>query len=97
MIPQSEHFGELYDPARYLQCKKDGYRNDMGCDRYALRRIEQPEYWPYPDVPPMKWPEPPTPSVYEQLKKKHLRVTDMRLGEAVQSRGGEFVSRPLKA
>ncbi|MBP6280123.1 MAG: hypothetical protein KA388_10220 [Rhodocyclaceae bacterium] len=92
-----EHFGELYDPARYLQCKKDGYRNDMGCDRYALRRIEQPEYWPYPDVPPMKWPEPPTPSVYEQLKKKHLVVTAKDYFEALcKAEAGEFVFKAVE-
>lgn len=92
-----EHFGELYDPARYLQCKKDGYRNDMGCDRYALRRIEQPEYWPYPDVPPVKWPESPTPSVYEQLKKMHLVVTAKDYFEALCiAEAGEFIYRTVE-
>lgn len=92
-----EHFGELYDPARYLQCKKDGYRNDMGCDRYALRRIEQPEYRPYPDVPPIKWPEPPIPLVYEQMKKKYLAVTEKNYFEELcKAEAGEFVYRTVE-
>ena len=92
-----EHFGELYDPARYLQCKKDGYRNDMGCERYALRRLEQPEYWPYTDVPPMKWPEAPKPSVYEQLQKKQLLVTAKDyFDELCKAEAGEFIYRVVE-
>ena len=29
------------------------------CGRYQLKSTVNPEYWPYPDVPPIKWPEAP--------------------------------------
>lgn len=59
-----EHFGELYEPKRYLECMKASYRNYQGCDRYELRRVDNPEYWPYPEVKGIKWPDPPKESVY---------------------------------
>ncbi len=92
-----EHFGELYDPVKFLQCKKDGFRQGKDCELHALRRLEQPEYWPYPDVPPMKWPDAPTPSVYEQLKKKQLLVTAKDYFEALcKAEAGEFVYRTVE-
>lgn len=63
-MAKREHFGELYDPKRYLECMKASYRNYQGCDRYELRRVENPEYWPYPEVQSIKWPDPPKESVY---------------------------------
>lgn len=59
-----EHFGEQYDPTRYLECMKVSYRNYQGCDRYELRRVDNPEYWPYPEVQGIKWPDQPKESVY---------------------------------
>ena len=92
-----EHFGELYDPVKFLQCKKDGFRQGKDCELHALRRLDQPEYWPYPDVPPMKWPEAPTPSVYEQLKKKQLLVTAKDYFEALcKAEAGEFIYRTVE-
>jgi hypothetical protein len=57
-----DHFGELYDPQKYLQCKIKS-RGSSGCDQHALRRPENPEYWP-PGSKKIKWPAPPKESVY---------------------------------
>jgi len=60
-----EYFGERYSPSKYLACRRDSKFNDTACDIYKLRRAENPEYWPYPDVPKPKWPEAPKESVYK--------------------------------
>lgn len=57
-----DHFGELYDPQKYLECKIKS-RGSSGCDQHALRRPENPEYWP-PGSKKIKWPAPPKESVY---------------------------------
>ncbi|BCB27522.1 hypothetical protein SKTS_24080 [Sulfurimicrobium lacus] len=58
-----DHFGELYSPQKYYECKLKNPSN-LGCEEFALRRPENPEYWPYPGVPKPKWPEAPKKSVY---------------------------------
>lgn len=65
-----EYFGEEYDPKEWLQCMKRGYERSRmygigGCEKFRLRRLENPEYWPYPDAPKFKWPEAPKESVYQ--------------------------------
>jgi hypothetical protein len=60
-----EHFGEQYDPERYYQCRMSNPPSMMSCNVQRLRRAENPVFWPYPDVPPPKLPEPPNPPVYK--------------------------------
>ena len=50
-------FGEEYSPKKYFECRKKS--RSATCARYRLVRNPHPEYWPYPDVPPVKWPEAP--------------------------------------
>lgn len=60
-INKREQFGSRYDPKRWLECMKQsaerGGRGDGACDRYQLRRKTDPEYWPNPDILPVKWPK----------------------------------------
>jgi hypothetical protein len=60
-----EHFGEEYDPERYYECRMKTSSSNMGCNKHRLRRAENPAFWPYPDLPPPKLPEPPNPPVYK--------------------------------
>ena len=59
-----EHFGEEYSPERYYECRMATAPRDLSCNKHRLRRAENPAFWPYPDVPPPKLPEPPNPPVY---------------------------------
>jgi len=65
-----EYFGESYDPVKYLKCRMEdlekSYVSNTACDRFRLRRVENPEYWPNPDVPKPKWPDAPNPPVYRE-------------------------------
>ena len=60
-----EHFGEEYSPERYYECRMATAPRDLSCNKHRLRRAENPAFWPYPDVPPPKLPEPPNPPVYK--------------------------------
>lgn len=60
-----EYFGEQYSPRKYLECKLKYDDRESSCDIYKLRRAENPEYWPNPDVPKPKWPDAPKESVYK--------------------------------
>ncbi|MBK9520880.1 MAG: hypothetical protein IPO13_04560 [Rhodocyclaceae bacterium] len=94
-----EQFGEQYDPQKWYACMQErgGNYGFSNCEQFRLRRIENPEYWPYPEVPAMKWPEPPTPSVYEQLKKKYLVVTSEEYFKSLcAEEAGEFVYRTVE-
>lgn len=86
-----EHFGEQYDPKRYLECMKASYRNYQGCDRYELRRVENPEYWPYPEVQGIKWPDPPKESVYRS------GMSSKEYFEALcKAEAGEFIYKTVE-
>jgi hypothetical protein len=60
------YFGEQYSPRKFMECAlKRPQGIDGACEKYRLRRVENPEYWPYPDVPKPKWPEAPKEPVYK--------------------------------
>jgi hypothetical protein len=62
------------------------------CAPYRLRATENPEYWPYPDVPPLKWPEAPKERVYKP------GMTPVQYFEALcKAEAGEFIYRTVKA
>lgn len=90
-LSKREHFGEQYDPTRYLECMKASYRNYQGCDRYELRRVDNPEYWPYPEVQGIKWPDPPKESVYRSGMSSKDYFEALCKAEA-----GEFIYRTVE-
>jgi hypothetical protein len=61
-----DEFGEKYDLRKYHDCVKRFGVAELACDVYALRRKPQPEYWPYPPVHAIKWPEAPQPPTYRR-------------------------------
>jgi len=83
-------YGELYSQAEYKKCVAKGAYNSR-CLRYILRRTNNPEFWPYPDVPPMKWPESPTKSVYRE------GMTPREYFDALcKAEAGEFIYRTVQ-
>ncbi|MBC3909786.1 hypothetical protein [Undibacterium umbellatum] len=60
-INKREQFGDRYNPKEWLECMKRsaerGGRGDGVCDPYKLRRQTDPEYWPNPEILPVKWPK----------------------------------------
>lgn len=80
----------MYDEAAYERChSKD--RWDGSCNRLKLRRNENPEIWPYPDVPPLKWPEAPKESVYRE------GMTPVEYWRALcKAEAGEFIYRTVE-
>jgi hypothetical protein len=86
-----EHFGERYDPQKYVECRlQPGNRNSSACNVFILRRREWPEYWPDNAVRP-KWPEAPKASVYREGMKPR------EYWEALcRSEAGEFVYKKVK-
>lgn len=58
-------FGEQFDLQKYGACKNRVASNDSACDMWAVYRRHEPEFWPYPEVPRPKWPEPPTVQTYQ--------------------------------
>ncbi len=60
-----DHFGKDYDPEKYYRCRsKAKSPGDATCNIYKLVRDEPLPVWPYPDVPSIKWPDPPKEQVY---------------------------------
>lgn len=88
--PLGETYGQKYDLEKYKACT----RADPGsgnCLLFKLRRNENPELWPYPDVPPMKWPEPPVESVYRE------GMTPVEYWRALcKAEAGEFIYRTVE-
>ncbi len=83
-----DHFGKDYDPEKYLDCRlnKARSRGDQTCHIYKLRRNEPEPVWPYPDAPPVQWPEPPEKSVY------YPGISREEYFKALcQSEAGEFI------
>lgn len=92
-----EHFDESYDPAKFVACvfkANNTYELDASvysCDRFRLRRIENPEYWPNPDIPKLKWPEPPNPPTYRPGMSSEAYFNALCEKEA-----GEFIYRTVE-
>jgi hypothetical protein len=58
-------YGEFYNLEEYAKCKaQDRNPANTACEYLRLTRVEEPEYWPYPNVPKLKLPEAPNPPVY---------------------------------
>ncbi|MDX1286013.1 MAG: hypothetical protein R3182_13420, partial [Draconibacterium sp.] len=62
---KADHFGKDYDPEKYYKCRsKQKSPGKMNCRNFQLVRNEPESVWPYADVPPIKWPDPPEEQVY---------------------------------
>ena len=61
---KADHFGKSYDPEAYYNCRIKVKRNNMKCAELKLVRDEPKPVWPYPEVPAIKWPDPPEEQVY---------------------------------
>lgn len=83
-------YGELYSQEEYQKCVAKGAYNSR-CLKFILRRTNNPEFWPYPNVPPMKWPEPPAQSVYRE------GMTPREYFDALcKAEAGEFIYRTVQ-
>ncbi len=87
-----EYFGDQYSPRKFLECAlKRPQGIDGACEKYRLRRVENPEYWPYPDVPKPKWPEAPKESVYK------FGMNSKQYFEALcKAEAGEFIYKTVE-
>ncbi|MFZ6749904.1 hypothetical protein [Undibacterium sp. Ren11W] len=93
-VNRREQFGEHYDPAEWLECMKQsaesGKRGDGGCDMFKTRRVENPEYWPNPSMPPVQWPAAPKDPVYRSW------MTSRHYFEALcKAEAGEFIYKTV--
>ena len=90
---RADEFGKDYDPQKYYTCRKDRVtsRGDVSCHIYKLVRDEPEPVWPYPDVPPVKWPEAPEKSVYYPgiSREDYFRAL-------CESESGEFIYKTVK-
>lgn len=84
-------YGQHYDLKKYEGCRKK-YPNGSNCLVFNLRRRDHPEYWPYPEVPPMKWPDPPKQNVYRPGMDSVAYWRALCKAEA-----GEFIYRTVEA
>lgn len=94
-------FGQEYSPKKYWECRKKAGRAQMDCDRYRLVRNPHPEYWPYPNVPPVKWPAAPNPPTWQSgmSGKEYFQALCEREGgwfiyRAVEDVEGLYIVRP---
>lgn len=84
-----ELFGEQYNPRKFYECKAKRSA-DSACDRFALRRPENPEYWPEGSTR-IKWPDPPKESAYREGMNGREYFDALCNAEA-----GEFIYRAVE-
>lgn len=88
--PLGESYGQQYDPQKYEACRKKTPGNSA-CDVHVLKRVDNPELWPYPKVAPVKWPEAPKESVYR------AGMSGVDYWRALcKAEGGEFVYKTVE-
>jgi hypothetical protein len=75
----------------YDACYEKGFTG-AECGRYRLTSTDNPEYWPYPDVPPMKWPDAPKTRIHKAGMKPSEYFEALCKAEA-----GEFIYKTVKA
>ena len=87
-----DHFGQHYDPVKYYECRQTHTsRNDAECWKFRYRRNEYDPVWPYPDVPPIQWPEAPEDSGYRWWMSSESYFEHLCEAEA-----GKFVYRRVR-
>ncbi len=89
-LSKRDHFSQHYNPFKYYKCRSETVMSNGGCTKFKLRRNEADPVWPYPEAPPIKWPEPPTPSVYRD------EMSSEEYFEALcKSEAGKFIYRTV--
>ncbi|MBL8386257.1 MAG: hypothetical protein JNM90_24445, partial [Burkholderiales bacterium] len=85
-------FSELVgDPVKYEACYAAGFKG-ADCGRWQLRAQPNPEYWPYPDAPRIKWPEEPRERTYKPGMNRVEYFQALCKAEA-----GEFIYKTVKS
>jgi hypothetical protein len=75
----------------YDACYEKGFAG-AECTRYRLNSTDNPEYWPDPNVPPMKWPDAPKTRIYKP------GMTPFEYFQALcKAEAGEFIYQTVKA
>jgi len=85
-------YGEFYDLKEYARCveKTNDTRNTQ-CEYLRLTRVEEPEYWPYPNTPRPKLPEASNPPVYKS------GMTSKQYFDALcKAEAGEFIYKVVE-
>lgn len=89
-----DNFGEQYDPKKFAECAH-AYttipNSGWNCEVFRLRRHENPEFWPYPNVPKPKFPEAPNPPTY----KKGMNA-DEYFKALCEREAGEFIYKTVE-
>jgi len=91
-VAMREWFGEFYDPKKYRQCLIEARKpTELSCEYLRLMREPEPEYWPGPERPLIKWPEVPKTSVYRP------GMTSKEYFDALcKAEAGEFIYRTVE-
>lgn len=85
-------YGEFYNLEEYAKCKaQDRHPANTACEYLRLTRVEEPEYWPYPNVPKLKLPDPPNPPVY-----KTGMTSDQYFKALCEKEAGEFIYKTVE-
>jgi hypothetical protein len=89
---KNDWYGEFYNDRQYADCLASlRSPHAVDCEYKRLVRVEEPEYWPYPNVPQPKWPEPPNPPVYRWGMSSKAYFEALCKAEA-----GEFIYRTVE-
>ncbi len=90
-LQRREQFGEIYDPKKYVVCRKENHPADTRCKPLALRRQEQREYWPHPELPKPQLPNAPNPPIYK------AGMTSKQYFDALcRAEAGEFIFKSVE-
>jgi hypothetical protein len=89
---KNDWYGEFYNERQYAECLASlPSPHFVDCEYKRLMRVEEPEYWPYPNVPKPKWPEAPNPPVYR------FGMSSKAYFEALcKAEAGEFIYRTVE-
>lgn len=85
------HFGQHYDPYKYFTCRSETDNRNTSCNKFKLRRNEAEPVWPYPDAPPIVWPDAPDPPVYQPWMSSKAYFDAL-----CESEAGKFIYRTVE-
>jgi hypothetical protein len=84
-------YGEFYNLDEYAKCRAQVLPQNLACEYLRLTREDEPEYWPYPNVPRPKLPEAPNPPVYRE------GMTSKQYFDALcKAEAGEFIYKVVE-
>jgi hypothetical protein len=87
-----DHYGEFYDPVKYVECRLEIDPANMRCEYLLLKRREEPEMWPYPDIAKPSPIPPPNPTIYRS------GMTSREYFEALcKTEAGDFIQRKVES